>query len=579
MEISRRDLLRGAAVGGTLAGSAVVGFGGLVCSPAAAEAGAAGTTVGGTYRRGAPGAGGYTPLVRAAGEEHTVRADLGIAAQTGRETRRTPLKAFVQLSDVHVIDVQSPMRVEYLDRFEDSYGGAPTLELLGSSYRPQEMLTAQVAEAMVRAINEIGVGPVTGAPLEFAIQTGDNADNCQHNEVRWNIDILDGGRTVRPDSGDLTRFEGVSDANAPTYDVHYWHPHGTPLFKKNDYYRQKYGFPVVPNLLNNARKPFAAEGLHMPWYTAFGNHDGLVQGNFPHTSLVALDTVARGNTKLVTPPLGVSQADLLSAVGGDLAGLLSSLSLAYVRRVTPDNNRRLVDKREFIDAHFTTTGAPVGHGFTEANRLAGTGYYTFDQGPLRFIVMDTCNPNGEYDGSIGKSQFAWLQQQLAASSDRLVVIASHHTAASMINPLVITGLDAELRVLGDEVLAELLTHQHVIAWVNGHTHNNKIWAHARPDGTGGIWEINTASHVDFPQQSRLLEVVDNVDGTLSIFTTMVDHAGPTAYAGGSSSAVPLAGLARELSANDPQERGNNRGGGAEDRNVELIVQRPPGYTG
>lgn len=576
MEISRRGLFRtGAAVGGAAA------LGGTVSMPALAEAAIAGTTASSTLvvasRDGRPG--GYAPVVHGAGEPHVARTDLGIAAQTGREARRTPLKAFVQLTDVHVIDVQSPMRVEYLDRFEDTYGGAPAPGLLGSSFRPQEMLTAQVAEAMVRRINQIGVGPVTGAPLAFAVQTGDNTDNCQWNETRWNIDLLDGHKTVRPDSGDLGTFEGVSDGHAPTYDVHYWHPHGNPLLKQPDNYRSKFGFPVIPGLLDAARKPFTASGLNMPWYAAFGNHDNLVQGNFPHSSLVALDTVAQGNTKLVSPPLGASQADLLAGIGGDLATLLGSLSLAYVRRVTADKNRRLLDKKQFIEEHFSTTGAPVGHGFTQENRLAGTGHYVFDQGPLRFIVLDTVNPNGEYDGSIGQKQFAWLKAQLAAASSKLTVLASHHTVASMVNPLVGTGLDGEVRVLGDEVLAEVLQHQHVIAWVNGHTHNNKIWAHARTDGTGGLWEINTASHVDFPQQARLVEVADNHDGTLSIFTTMVDHAGPASYNGNTTSPVPLAGLARELAANDPHDRAANRRGGVEDRNVELLVQSPSGFTG
>lgn len=584
MEITRRDLFRtgAAALGGAVAGGAVASgavASGAVTMPALAEAAVAGTTLASTLRRGTAGAGGYAPVVHGSGEPHTTRTDLGIAAQAGRQTRRTALKAFVQLSDVHVLDAQSPMRVEYFDRYEDDYAAAPTLGLFGSAYRPQEMLSAQVAEAMVRRINQIGVGPVTGARLDFAIQTGDNTDNCQWNEVRWNIDILDGGKSVRPDSGDTTQFEGVSDGHAPTYDVHYWHPHGTPLFEQPDNYRSKYGFPVIPGLLDAARKPFAAQGLNMPWYAAFGNHDNLVQGNFPHNSMPALDTVARGNLKLVSPPPGSSQADLLAGLRGDLATLLGSLSLSYVRQVTRDNDRRLMDKKEFIEEHFKTTGVPVGHGFTPENLVTGTGHYTFDQGPLRFIVLDTVNPNGEYDGSIGRRQFAWLQAQLAASSDRLVVLASHHTVSSMVNPLVGTGLDGEVRVLGDEVLAEVLRHPHAIAWVNGHTHRNKIWAHARPDGSGGLWEINTASHIDFPQQSRLLEVVDNHDGTLSIFTTMVDHAGPAAYRGNSTSPVPLAGLARELSANDPQERDVNLRGAAEDRNVELLVQRPPTFAG
>jgi metallophosphoesterase (TIGR03767 family) len=216
----------------------------------------------------------------------------------------------------------------------------------------------------------------------------------------------------------------------------------------------------------------------------------------------------------------------------------------------------------------------VGHGFTATNRAQGTAYYSITRGMVRMVVLDTVNPNGYADGSLDAAQFAWLQAELAASADRLVVVASHHTSDTMVNPLVGTGGDLQPRVLGDQVVSELLAHRNVIAWVNGHTHRNQVWAHARPDGTGGFWEINTASHVDWPQQSRLLEIVDNSDGTLSIFATMVDHAGPASYGGRTDSTVRLAGLARELSANDWHERTTHREGEAAARNVELLVADP-----
>jgi len=120
----------------------------------------------------------------------------------------------------------------------------------------------------------------------------------------------------------------------------------------------------------------------------------------------------------------------------------------------------------------------------------------------------------------------------------------------------------------------LLAHPNVVAWVNGHTHQNQVWAHTRTDGSGGFWEINTASHIDFPQQSRLIELVDNNDGTLSIFTTMVDHAGPAAYGGVVSDPVALAGLARELAMNDPQQRSSAQEGTTADRNLELLSPTP-----
>src|ERR1035437_782135 len=53
----------------------------------------------------------------------------------------------------------------------------------------------------------------------------------------------------------------------------------------------------------------------------------------------------------------------------------------------------------------------------------------------------------------------------------------------------------------------------VLAWVNGHTHVNDINPRMGPTPERSFWEINTASHIDFPQHARLLEVVDNQDST------------------------------------------------------------------
>ncbi len=485
-------------------------------------------------------------------------------AKPGRKPR--PLIAFAQLSDVHVVDAQSPLRVEYSDRLDDPSPFPPTL--FSSAYRPQEVLSGQVADAMVRRINKIGVGPVTGKPLSLAIQTGDNSDNSQLNEVRWNIQLLNGAR-VRVDSGDLSKFEGVADANSTYYDPAYYHPHGTPAGKVDDVYRRRYGFPTVPGLLDAARRPFRAQGLNVPWFSVFGNHDGLVQGNFPQN--LQLSQIATGPLKLVSPPAGLSPAELLnSLITGDMLRLIQSLALTpSVRAVTPDSNRRLLTRQQVIEQHFVHGD---GHGFTADNRARGTAYYTFDRGACRFIVLDTVNPNGYADGSIDETQFAWLKNVLATSRGRAVMIFSHHTSSTMSNILVATGGDREARVNGSKVLERLLSHSNVIAWINGHTHRNQITAHKRPGG-GGLWEINTASHIDWPQQSRLLEVCDNRDGTLSIFATMVDHAGPPSRRNLASS-TQLAALGRELAANDPQHRTDAGRGQASDRNVELLVASP-----
>ena len=145
----------------------------------------------------------------------------------------------------------------------------------------------------------------------------------------------------------------------------------------------------------------------------------------------------------------------------------------------------------------------------------------------------------------------------------------------MTNPFVATGGDLNPRVLGDEVTAYLLTQPRLVAWVNGHTHRNEITAHTRADGSGGFWEINTASHIDYPQQSRLVEVADNKDGTLSIFTTIVDHAGP-ADAGATELDGRCSWPAWPASSRPTTRRSatQDRRGAREDRNTELLVPAP-----
>jgi len=556
MDISRRAALKGAALLGVTAFPARQAQAARAGVPPVA-------TLAGTVVRGAPGKGGYAKLVAGRGEPHVLREDLGTKAQAGRAARRTALASFAQLTDIHIIDAQSPARVEYLDRYNDGPGSSLVFE---AAYRPHEMLTTQVVDRVVAAVEEVGRGPVSGRALDFVICTGDNNDNCQKNELRWQIDVLD-GKTVRANSGSTSMWEGVHDQNTTTYDVHYWHPDGTPSGKADDALRARFGFPVVKGLLAAASRPFKAHGLKRRWYTCYGNHDGLVQGNFPAS--FQLTNLATGPMKIFSLPAGVSPDDL--AAGDPTVG--PKLVTAPARAVTADANRRVLTRKETVNEHFTTGGVPLGHGYTSANVSAGTAYYTFEMAPhVRGIVLDTVNPNGMSSGSIDQAQLAWLTARLQEAKGVYVVVFSHHTIGSMNNSLVFADSPSP-RVLGPAVRDLLLTYPNVVAWVNGHTHVNRVTPYTRAGG-GGFWEVNTAAHVDWPAQARLIELVDNQDGTLSLFGTVIDAAAPLAYGGKLDSSTALASLARELAANDPQNRTDERRGKIEDRNVELLVPAP-----
>ena len=122
-----------------------------------------------------------------------------------------------------------------------------------------------------------------------------------------------------------------------------------------------------------------------------------------------------------------------------------------------------------------------------------------------------------------------------------------------------------------------LKYPNVIAYVAGHTHENRIDLF-RKGGTG-FWQINTASHVDWPQQSRLIEVMDNRDGTLSLFGTLLDQAAPVAAPAPGTAAASLThdqvgSLSRVLSWNDPQRARPDALGRTLDRNMELLLRDP-----
>jgi metallophosphoesterase (TIGR03767 family) len=299
----------------------------------------------------------------------------------------------------------------------------------------------------------------------------------------------------------------------------------------------------------------------------------MMQGTVKPVGTVA--EFAVGSIKLVTPPDDVDATAMLARFAGAQEIGLTELARGTRLTVTPDPGRAMITRADHIREHFRSAGQPAGHGYTARNVADGTAYYAFDHGVIRCVVLDTVNHHGGWQGSIDESQLRWLEAELAASAARPVVLFSHHPLETLVNDTRPPGADR--RVLAGEMRAVLLAHPCVVAWLNGHTHVHAV--SAITDGTGaGFWQITTASHIDWPQQARIVEFLATPAG-LAIGCTVIDSAAPATYRG-SADPADLAALARELAANDWQVRdvitadGGAGAGTATDRNVVLAIDWP-----
>jgi hypothetical protein len=583
----------------------------------------------------------YYNLKTAPGEPYTTR-ELDTAtpvADPARAQRRTSLLYFSQLTDFQLADEESPARVELLDPTADQ----DPSQFAGAAWRPQEAVHPQMIDRMIHQVNRFaGASPVaqgdgSRASMDLAITTGDSLDNQERNEAQWVVGLLEGG-ALDPNSGsanpadyaacppgtpgpsEAARYTGVQDYSD------YFEGPDPDFYDPNDPRGVFSAWPSYPGLMDRAQEPFQAEGLDVPSYVALGNHDGLVQGNAAANR--GFEDVATGCIKPLGPNQQLQSLDdaLATLTPSYLQGLLST-DPTKVALVPPDPRRQFVSTAQYKAVHsppFASQADGHGFGFVDPQQNSASNgaaaYYSWSPKPgMRFISLNTVGEGGvvsdrSSDGNIDDPQFQWLVSELGLAEQRneLVVLFGHHAITSLNNnepdesaPACTTndahghdtnpGCDVDPRPsapihLGEpgqrppgdttETLSELLlAHRNVIAFVAGHSHVNQVLPFSRGDGSGGFWNVKTAAESDWPSTSRLLEVMDNHDGTLSIFGTSIDHSAPTATPAPGTSAASftldlMAALNREFAYNDPQKGGGTGEGGLADRNVELLLPDP-----
>jgi metallophosphoesterase (TIGR03767 family) len=570
-------------------------------------------------------------------QARVVRTLPGASALAGRADRRHSLSYFAQLTDFQLVDEESPARVEFADKGANSaFRPQEAFHPWAIDYSFRQLNQFTGASPHAQAGGE-------RAAMDLALLTGDHADNQQHNEAVWVRQLIEGGTPLTPNSGIKSDYSECRPENQaelvaretageipdePTYmGVQDYDDLG---FKAPDYYDPNepfgddYGtFPTWPGLMDRAQSlTFTPVGLRrdgtpVPTFIANGNHDGLVQGN--EDAVGPFEDIATGCFK-------VAQSTSALPIGPNPdTNQLFSPAIGFA--VRPDGpGRHFLDRVQLKRVYSSGTQAD-GHGFgyVDPAELAASGfsatYWARDLKPgIRFISIDTVSEGGvvqeSADGNIDDPQFRWLERELdrAGAQGKLVIAFAHHPIRSLTadppdeaaqhcsgtydangqysnpneyghdaNP----GCDLDPRSSspihqGDDLRALFDSHPNVIAYVAGHTHENKVLACGSEDGCpagANWWEINTSAIADWPEQSRLIELMDNGDGTLSIFGTLTNTAAPVAVP---ASGMPasgfgsdeLASISRAVTMNDPQLGDGTAEGAAKDQNVELLVDDP-----
>ena len=445
---------------------------------------------------------GYGTWSYGPGLEPEMRNDLMVPGFVDRDVHhQLKLLHFFTITDIHITDKESPSQFIYLQQADR------TGQYITSIYSPIMPYTTHVLDAAVQTINAIH----QNNKMDFGLSLGDTCNSTQYNELRWYIDVLDGG-LITPSSG----AHAGAEAGANTIDY---------------------------------QKPYKAAGLDksIPWYQVLGNHDHFWLGSFPvndyfRQSYISDTVIALGdafeNPKNLFKPdyyMGVLDGSTPDAkiIGAGPVG-----SFNHPPKVVADPDRRSLTRQEWMGEFFKTSTLPAGHGFDLVNTKNGFACYSFmpkSDLPLKVIVLD--DTQSDNDGSedihghgfLDQARYSWLKKELAAgqAAGQLMMIAAHiPIAVEPDNSEVEWWLSPLNAVTLPALITELHQYPNLLVWLAGHRHFNTVKAFVSPNPVlapeQGFWQVETASLRDFPQQFRTFEIYLNNDYSVSIKTLNVD---------------------------------------------------------
>jgi 3',5'-cyclic AMP phosphodiesterase CpdA len=256
--------------------------------------------------------------------------------------------------------------------------------------------------------------------------------------------------------------------------------------------------------------------LDTPWYAALGNHETIYNGGF-----------GKITDELRAAAAGTEVYEFPFVPNGFRDGSKRNADVV-TEGPTPADAKRVPQRLgEVLQLIHDAKGAPAGHGLDAAKISEGIGYFSvtpIEGRPLRLITLNSVNSDPENItvgafGWIEKPQLDWLKKELAAAEAKreLVIVVSHHRSGDFSDSSPVTG---------EQLAATLTASPNVVLHITGHGHANRKKQFDGAAPARGYWELMLASTVDFPMQSRIIELVDEGNGFMTIYLTNLGHNSP-----------------------------------------------------